>query len=110
MKNNLSLFYKSQKRGNVAIKTLPSVLLRCHNDMESKNVLRKGNDFRIIDFESLCYSNPYLALYQLALCWTSYERCGIDFNLFNAFLRAYINAGGTLPTDWKRFIIVILVD
>lgn len=101
MKNNRSLFYESQKNGNTAIRKLPPVISICHNDMDSKNVLWDGNDLRIIDLECLCYSNPYLELFELALCWSGYEHCDIDFNKFNALINAYKKAGGKLPTDWE---------
>lgn len=101
MKDNCSLFYESQKKGNISIKKLPQVTTICHNDMDSKNVLWNGNDFRIIDLECLSYSNPYLELYELALCWSGYEHCDIDLNKFKALINAYSNAGGALPDDWE---------
>ncbi len=99
---NRSLLYESQNNGNIAIKSLPSVLSVCHNDMDSKNVLWAGTDFRIIDLECLSYSSPFVELYELALCWSGYEKCHIDYNLFRCFLRSYAEAGGCLPTDWEN--------
>lgn len=98
---NRSLLYESQNNGNTAIKKLPPVVSVCHNDMDSKNVLWIGTDCRIIDLECLGYASPFLELYELALCWSGYENCQIDYKLFRCFLLSYAEAGGCLPTDWE---------
>lgn len=69
--------------------------------MDCKNVLWNGNDYRIIDLECLSYSNPFMELFELALCWSGYEDCKIDFQLFQSFLQGYKNANGNMPVDWE---------
>lgn len=101
LKENRSLLYESQNNGNIAIKNLPPALSVCHNDMDSKNVLWAGTNCRIIDLECLGYSSPYIELYELALCWSGYEKCQIDYQLFRSLLRSYAEAGGQLPADWE---------
>jgi len=105
LQQNVMLLYDSQNKGNAATKCLPAVQSVCHNDMDSKNVLWKGEDYRIIDLECLSYSNPYLELYELALCWTGYEECAIDFELFKTFIQAYMEEMkeyiSMLPIDWE---------
>lgn len=101
LRENRDLLYESQDKGNEAMKKLPATVAICHNDMDSKNVLWKETECRIIDLECLSYSSPVMELYELALCWSGYEACNIDFRLFQSFLRAYENAGGMLPTDWE---------
>lgn len=86
--DNCHLFYDSQEKGKRTIKNLDPILSICHNDMDSKNVLRNGTDYRIIDLECLSYSSPTLELFELALCWSGYENCNIDFNLFREFIEA----------------------
>lgn len=93
--------YESQDKGNEAIKKLPTAVAICHNDMDSKNVLWNGDECRIIDLECLSYSSPVMELYELALCWSGYEVCNIDFSLFRRFICAYEKAGGMLPKDWE---------
>ena len=108
LKDNRSILYESQTNGNLAIKKLPKVVTVCHNDMDSKNVLWNGNDYRLIDLECLDYSSPYIELYELALCWSGYEECNIDYKRLHSFLRAYAEAGGKLLADpetayWSNF-------
>lgn len=102
IKNNVHLFNESMTKGNIAIKKMPHVKAICHNDMDSKNVLWLGNEFKLIDLDCLGYSNPCLELFELALCWSGYETCNINFDLFNIFFRAYF-ANTNLDTyiDWK---------
>lgn len=95
-----ALLAESQENGNRARKKLPHILAVCHNDMDCKNVLWNGADYRIIDLECLSYGNPMLELFELALCWSGYEECQIDFRRFQAFLQGYASAGGELPADW----------
>ncbi|MCM1114325.1 MAG: phosphotransferase [Clostridium sp.] len=102
IKDNMDLFNESMTKGNIAIKKMPPVKAICHNDMDSKNVLWLGDDFKLIDLECLGYSNPYLELFELALCWSGYETCNIDFDLFNAFFRAYFeNTSLDTNIDWE---------
>lgn len=53
---NRDLFYESQENGNQAVKELPAIHTICHNDPDSKNVLWREKDFRIIDLEWLEYN------------------------------------------------------
>lgn len=101
LKDSLPVIKDSQNNGNLARKELPQIVSICHNDMDCKNVLWNGIDYRIIDLECLSYSNPFMELFELALCWSGYENCQIDFGLFQAFLKGYANAGGELPVDWE---------
>ena len=92
----------SINKGNEAIKHLPNYLSICHNDMDSKNVMWLGEDYKLIDLECLGYSNPYLELYELALCWSGYEKCNINFDLFKTFFKAYFdNTKLDKNVDWE---------
>lgn len=86
LKDALPVIQDSQNTGNQARKKL-SIVSICHNDMDCKNVLWNGNDYRIIDLKCLSYNNPFMELFELALCWSGYEDCKIDFQLFQAFAR-----------------------
>jgi len=90
LSKNIDLLNSSMKNGNIAIKNVPSIMSICHNDLDSKNVLWKNNDFKIIDLECLGYYNPYLELFELALCWSGYENLNADFELFKTFIKTYL--------------------
>ena len=91
MYKNLEILNRSMDNGNKAISRLPNYYSICHNDMDPKNVLWIDKDYRIIDLECLGYSNPYLELYELALCWSGYEECNIQYDLLKAFLKSYFS-------------------
>lgn len=99
MKQSEDILYERQKKGNAAIKKLPDILAICHSDMDCKNVLWNGSDYRIIDLECLCYANPSLELFELALCWSGYESSQIDFDLYQTFIGAYKDADGIKVED-----------
>lgn len=102
IKDNVCLFNESMTKGNRAIKNMPAVKAICHNDMDSKNILWLGDEFKLIDLECLGYSNPYLELFELALCWSGYEICDMDFERFNTFFKAYFaNANLNTNIDWE---------
>lgn len=102
LNDNIELFNDSMTKGNIAIKKMPDVKSICHNDMDSKNVLWLDDEFKLIDLECLGYSNPYLELFELALCWSDYETCNINFNLFEVFFKAYFdNAKIETDIDWE---------
>lgn len=100
--DKLDILNDSMKKGNEAIKKLPNYFSICHNDMDPKNVMWLNSDYKIIDLECLGYSNPYLELYELALCWSGYEKCDIDFDLFKTFFKSYFdNTKLDKNVDWE---------
>ena len=100
--DKLDILNDSIKKGNEAIKKLPNYFSICHNDMDPKNVMWLNNDYRIIDLECLGYYNPYLELYELALCWSGYEKCDINFDLFKTFFKTYFeNTILDKNVDWE---------
>lgn len=102
--DKLDILNDSMNKGNEAIKHLPNYYALCHNDMDSKNVMWFNKDYKIIDLECLGYSNPYLELYELALCWSGYEKCNINFELFKTFFKSYFNNTKLdKNVDWEIF-------
>lgn len=101
LKENRSLLYESQEKGNAAVKRLPQVVSICHNDMDNKNVLWAGEECRIIDLECLGYASPFVELYEMALCWSGYADRQMDDHLFQCLIQSYAEAGGQLPADWE---------
>lgn len=102
LKDKLSILNDSMNKGNIAIKKVPNVISICHNDMDSKNVLWIKNEFRLIDLECLGYSNLYLEMFELALCWSGYETCNIDFQLFKTFFKSYFsNTKLDVDINWE---------
>jgi len=79
-----------------AARRLPRRETLCHNDMDPKNVLWQGDDFRIIDLECLGYANPQQELLDLAVTWAGTE--GQEAR-FKAFVKGYYAAGGSPVTD-----------
>ena len=79
-----------------AAQRLPRMEALCHNDMDPKNVLSQGDDFRIIDLECLDYANPAQELLDLAIAWAG---AAPDKARFRALLQAYRAAGGEPLTD-----------
>ncbi len=100
--DKLDILNESMNKGNVAVHKLPNVKAICHNDLDFKNVMWLNSEYKIIDLECLGYSNPYLELYELALCWSGYEKCNINFNLFKTFFQAYLNNYDLdINIDWE---------
>ena len=89
--DKIDLLNDSMNNGNDVIDKLPNYIALCHNDLDSKNVLWINDEFKIIDLECLGYSNPYLELFTLALCWSGYETCNINYELFKTFINNYFN-------------------
>lgn len=98
---NRTLLYDTQEKGNCALQKLPSGTTICHNDLDRKNVLWNGSDFRVIDLECLSYANPFLELFETARYWSENQNGKIDYHLFSELINSYSSAGGQLPTDWE---------
>ncbi len=99
--NKIDVLNKSMNVGNEAIKNVPNIISICHNDMDSKNILWNNKEFKIIDLECLSYSNPYIEFFQLALCWSGYEMCNINYDLLKSFIKTYLNNVNLDNIDWE---------
>ena len=100
--DKLDILNDSMNKGNMAVHKLPKVSAICHNDLDGKNVMWLNDEYKIIDLECLGYSNPYLELYELALCWSGYEKCNINFDLFKTFFNSYFNNTNLdVNIDWE---------
>lgn len=98
--DNRKLLYVSQKEGNLALENVSELISICNGDMDSKNVLWLNDKPQIIDLECLSYGNPYMELFQLALYWSGYEHCSINYELLIAFIKSYCQEYGELKIDW----------
>lgn len=99
--DNRDILYSQQENAYKYAEKLPPILTICNGDMDPKNVLWLDNAPKIIDLECLKYSNPFLDLFQLSLCWSGYETCKLNYNLLEAFVSAYIRESGTTDIDWQ---------
>lgn len=103
LEKQIPLLYEMQERVNRTSGHVPGVSAICHNDMDSKNVLWKGMEYRVIDLECLSYANPLVELLETALCWSGFEECCFDAEKFCSFIKAYTEqAPGLLEgVDWE---------
>ncbi len=99
--DNRAILYTSQEEGNAALNKVPSIKCVCNGDMDSKNVLWVNGEPYIIDLECLSYGNPFMELFQLALCWSGYEHCAVDYDLLTAFINSYFATYGETEIDWE---------
>lgn len=98
---NRVLLYHSQNQGNAALAKLPNRTSICNGDMDCKNVLWEKGKPQIIDLESLSYGNPYMDMFELALCWSGYEHCAINAEFLLAFIKAYSRECKDFKPDWE---------
>lgn len=96
MHRALPMLIRVTRAMTLAAAQLPREEALCHNDMDAKNVLWQGNDFRIIDLECLGWADPGQEALDLAISWAGWPA---REDRFKAFLRAYRAAGGTLPAS-----------
>ena len=48
---------------------------------------------------------------ELALCWSGYEKCNIDFKKFSAFFESYIeNTTLDMNIDWESIYMQIMEE
>lgn len=100
--DKLEILNQSMYKGNEVVDKLPNYVAVCHNDLDSKNILWINDEFKIIDLECLDYSNPYLELFTLALCWSGYESCNINYDLLKTFVNSYFeNSKLSKDIDWN---------
>ena len=101
LSDNIHIIDILQQNYNKSIDKIPKVRAICHNDMDIKNILWDSDNFYIIDLECLAYSNPFIELLELSLCWSGYEQCNVDFKLCIEFINSYIKSSKLYPNDWE---------
>ena len=92
----LHMLIRASRAADLAEQELQRTEAICHNDLDSKNVLWQGDDFRIIDLECLGWADPQQELMDLAISWAGWPQNG---ECFRAFLGAYMAAGGVVPAN-----------
>lgn len=102
LNQNKHILYYLCDKYNQNILNLPRLKTICHNDLDPKNVLWNGNDFKIIDLECLCYFNPYLELFETILQWSGINTQKLNKNVFKAFKTSYFkHANINFNIDWS---------
>jgi Ser/Thr protein kinase RdoA (MazF antagonist) len=101
LKNSRELFYKGQNQFNTALKKIPAVTCICDGDMDCKNVLWVNENPVIIDLECLDYGNPFMEMFQLALGWSGFVICHMDYELLKTFISSYHQEYGSFQVDWN---------
>lgn len=96
MQEALLMLEHVTKAAREAVLRLPRRRVLCHNDMDAKNVLWQGEDFRIIDLECLSYADPLQEMLDLAVSWAGWPA---QERRFKAFAGAYYAAGGERPEE-----------
>lgn len=89
LESNLCMLIHCNERWMDSEAMLPAVHTICHNDMDSKNVLWQDGEPLLIDLECAGKSNPYTEMFDLALCWSGFYECEINWSLFRVFLKTY---------------------
>ncbi len=105
--DKLDILNGKLNKSNEAISRVNNISCICHNDMDPKNVMWKNDDFKIIDLECLCYSDPYKDLLEVALRWSGYEECNINYELLKEFIKSYKdNTKLNMNIDWEQIYYV----
>ena len=101
--DKLDILNEKLDKSNEAVSKIDNISCICHNDIDPKNVMWKDDDYKIIDLECLCYSNPYKELFEIALCWSGYEECNVNLDLFKEFIKSYAeNTKINMNIDWEQ--------
>lgn len=80
-----SLLKRANERYNESNKTMAV----CHRDLDPKNVLWKGENPVIIDWESAGLMNPYRELIEVALSWSGFLSNHFDEQKFSTIISEY---------------------
>lgn len=83
-----------------ASKKLAQRMIMSHGDLDAKNVLWDNTQSPyVIDWESAGYLNPTVELIEVAMNWSRNKDGTSDRTRFQALVRSYLQAGGTLSGD-----------
>ncbi|MFC3033515.1 phosphotransferase [Pseudoalteromonas fenneropenaei] len=102
----------SAKRGQLAerLRTYPSTLGFCHNDLVIENILFDGEDFRLIDFEFAGYNDIYFDFAALTVS-LALQRVEAEAMLSHYFATAaYQQLNMEKLTDYRQAYLLLCVD
>jgi len=104
MAETIDQLYDWNARAGKAARELASHTVICHGDLDSKNVMWRGDQPILIDWEAAGYVNPMQNLAETAMHWSQDEDGTLDKDRFIAFLRGYRNRSGTIQADWSTVL------
>ena len=88
-KDNIDVLYDLNKKSKEAIEYANNNLVISHRDLDRKNIMWKGDNPYIIDWEASGYINPTLELIQVAWYWSGGDIEKIDYNKFEKVIKSY---------------------
>jgi len=84
--------------------SLPHQTALCHRDLDAKNVLWKGTDFRVIDLECMGWGNPWQEAMDSALNWCGYDDGNGDPKKFLSFWESYLGPDPKVIPHWESLL------
>lgn len=83
-----------------AAERLSHKMIMSHGDLDAKNVLwNLAQNPYLIDWESAGYLNPTVELVDAAINWSRSVNGTLDKTRFQALIRSYVKAGGSLSSE-----------
>lgn len=95
LKDNLALLMAIEKKTQLATEYIKKETIISHRDLDSKNVLWKGEEPLAIDWEAAGPVNPTVELLEVALSWSTVNS-KTDKNHFKQVIQTYKEHGGQL--------------
>ncbi len=107
LRNQIIILYQTYKE---SIHLLNNTVVISHGDLDPRNVLwTHNNNPIIIDWEAARTINPTQEALSVALDWSGLQVGVINFETFNALLKAYENAGGILDKNSSELAFDCLI-
>lgn len=102
MAERLHLWNKAIRRSEPA---LAAEAVLSHRDLDPKNVLWRGDQYVLIDWESAGYVNPYQELLEVLLTWSDDGTGRPEQDKFFTMLREYTRFLSLDEADWDTVLL-----
>ena len=89
LEENVNLLKQINEKSITAMNYANKNLIISHRDLDKKNVMWKGKNPFIIDWEASGYVNPTIELISTAYYWAGGETEELDISKFEVFLNSY---------------------
>lgn len=98
--DNISSIKQWDKQTVEALQSASEYQVISHRDLDPKNVMWRGNQPYIIDWEAAGYVNPFQEMIEVLNYWTVDKAGEYDKEKFKALMKAYTDSMDISAVDW----------
>lgn len=110
LEESIDVLYNYYLQAVEAGKSLESITVISHRNLDSRNVMWCNYNPTIVDWEDAGLVNPFYDFVNTAIHWSKNETGDIDKDKFFAFAHSYKKKHGAINANWRTILYKRLIE